>query len=130
MGTAIHSTSRGPAVSFRAFIDTGAAAFVAALLTCSPAARADSATDALAPFRTLDRSLAMRVLALDPERLSAADVRDTLSRVPAPHVIALSGSVALVTMQPFAEFLAEMGYPRPRLVNPRDGSLSYSSLPG
>jgi len=67
------------------------------------------------------------VLALDPERLSAADVRDTLSHVPAPRVIAVSGSVAFVTMQPFAAFLAEMGYPRERLVNPRDGTLSYSS---
>ena len=127
MGTAINSTSRGRVGSFRAFIDHGAA-LVAALLTLSPVARADPATDALAPFRTLDRSLAARVLALDPERLSTADVRDTLSRVPAPRVIALSGSIALVTMQPFAEFLAGMGYPRARLVNPRDGSQSYSSF--
>jgi len=127
MGTAINSTSRGRVASFRALIDAGAV-FVAALLTCSAVARADPATDALAPFRTLDRTIAARVLALDPERLSAADVRDTLSRVPAPRVIALSGSVALVTMQPFAEFLAGMGYPRARLVNPRDGSLDYSSF--
>ena len=54
-------------------------------------------------------------------------MRDTLAHVPAPRVIALSGSVAFVTMQPFATFLAEMGYPRERLVNPRDGTLSYSS---
>ncbi len=126
MGTAIHSTSHGPAGSFRAFTDSGAAAVVIALLTCA-AAQAHPATDPLAPFRALDPALSARVLALDPGRISAADVRDVLSRVPAPRVIGLSGSVALVSMQPFAEFLAGMGYPRPRLANPRDGSLSYSS---
>src|ERR1700751_1543013 len=123
MGTAIHSTSRGRAASFRAFIDTRATALAAALLCSSAVARAEPATDALAPFRTLDRSVVARVLALDPAHVSAVDVRDTLSRVPAPRVIALSGSVALVTMQPFAAFLAEMGYPRERLVNPRDGTM-------
>ncbi len=51
-----------------------------------------------------------------------------LAHVPAPRIIALQGSVALVTMEPFAEFLAAMGYPRERLVNPRDGTLSYDSF--
>lgn len=31
-------------------------------------------------------------------------------------------------MQPFAEFLVAMGYPRERLVNPRDGTLTYGSF--
>lgn len=48
-----------------------------------------------------------------------------LAHVPAPRIIALQGSVAFVTMEPFAEFLVAMGYPRERLVNPRDGSLTY-----
>jgi len=100
-------------------------ALVLALVAiCAPAA---ANVDALAPFRAVDAAVVARVLALDPDRISAADVRDTLARVPAPHIIALSGSVAFVTMQPFAEFLAEMGYPRERLVNPRDGSMSWSS---
>jgi hypothetical protein len=97
------------------------------VLLTGAAAHAGHAQDVLAPFRALDASLASRVLALDPERISAADVRDTLSHVPAPRVIALSGSIAFVTMQPFATFMAEMGYPRERLVNPHDGTLSYSS---
>jgi hypothetical protein len=88
---------------------------------------AESSPDALASFRALDASVAARVLALDPERISAEDVRDTLARAPAPRIVAISGSVALVSMRSFAAFLARMGYPRERLVNPRDGSLSYSS---
>ena len=45
--------------------------------------------------------------------------------MPAPRIIALQGSVALVTMEPFAEFLVAMGYPAERHSrNPRDGALS------
>jgi len=79
-------------------------------------------------FRTLDPVLAARVLALDPDRIGATDVRDTLSAVPAPRIILLQGSVAFVTMAPFAEFLGAMGYPLDRIRNPRDGSLSRSSF--
>ncbi|MEP6678534.1 MAG: hypothetical protein ABJB78_04495 [Betaproteobacteria bacterium] len=88
---------------------------------------AAGAPDALAAFRRIDPAVATRLPALDPERLSAADVRETLAHAPAPRIIALSGSVALVTMEPFAMFLAAMGYPRERLANPGDGSFSYSS---
>jgi hypothetical protein len=75
----------------------------------------------------MDRAAEDRVLALDPEDISAADVRDVLSRSGAPRIIALQGSVPLVTMQPFAEFLIAMGYPEARLSNPRDGRLSHAS---
>jgi hypothetical protein len=51
-----------------------------------------------------------------------------LSRAPAPRIIALSGSVALVTMEAFARFLVAMGYPEERIRNPRDGSYAYSSF--
>jgi len=74
-----------------------------------------------------DPALEERVLALAPERISAAEVRDTLSRASAPRIIALQGSVPLVTMAPFAEFLIAMGYPADRIRKP-DGSLSYSSF--
>src|SRR4030081_3717985 len=59
--------------------------------------------------------LAERVLALDPERISAADVRDLLSRVPAPRIFLFQGSLAPVTMLPFANFLIAMGYPEATL---------------
>jgi hypothetical protein len=68
------------------------------------------------------------ILALDPDRISAMEVRTVLSLAPAPRIIALQGSIAFVTMQPFAEFLIAMGYPEAKLRNPRDGSLSYGSF--
>src|SRR5205814_10280894 len=49
---------------------------------------------------------------------------------PAPRIILLQGSLALVTMQPFGEFLAAMGYPEERIRNPRDGSMSYGGFGG
>jgi hypothetical protein len=86
------------------------------------------AEEAIAPWRALDPAVAARVLALSPERITDVDVRETLSRAPAPRVIAIEGSLALITMQPFAEFLVAMGYPEDRLRNPRDGSLSQGSF--
>lgn len=47
--------------------------------------------------------------------------------LPAPRIINLAGSVPIVTMAPFAEFLIAMGYPEASLRDPRDGSLSTSS---
>ncbi len=49
------------------------------------------------------------------------------AQVPAPRIIALHGSVPIVTMAPFARFLVAMGYPQERVRNPRDGAFSYSS---
>ena len=89
------------------------------------------AADAEAPFAldrlAVDPAVEARALSLDPGRLSGRDVSETLSRLPAPRIIALQGSAPLVTMAPFAEFLIAMGYPEERLRNPRDGALSYSS---
>lgn len=75
----------------------------------------------------IEYGVEQRLLALDPERISEADVREVLARAPAPRIIALQGSVPIVTMRPFAEFLIGMGYPEERLRNPRDGRLTYSS---
>jgi len=75
----------------------------------------------------MDRSTEDRILALVPERISAAEVRDILSRSTAPRIVALHGSVPLITMEPFAEFLIAMGYPETRLRDPKDHSLSHAS---
>ena len=56
------------------------------------------------------------------------DVREVLAHVPAPRIIALHGSVPIMTMAPFAEFLIAMGYPAERLRNPRDGRLTLHQL--
>ena len=76
----------------------------------------------------LDPATEERVLALDPERISERELQATLALAPAPRIINLHGSVPLVTMRPFAEFLIAMGYPPERLRNPRDGAYSYSSF--
>jgi len=76
----------------------------------------------------MDRSTEDRILALDPSNISAAEVRDVLSYAPAPRIITLQGSVAFITMEPFAEYLIAMGYPESRLRDPRDGRLSQSSF--
>jgi hypothetical protein len=84
-----------------------------------------------APARTgldPDPAVAARLLALDPGRVSRSDVADVLAHVPAPRIVLLQGSLAPVTMEPFAEFLIGMGYPPDRLRNPRDGSYSSSSF--
>lgn len=86
------------------------------------------ATEVMAAPRPLDAALAARVRDLDCANVTAAGVRDVLSRAPAPRIVLLQGSVPLVTMEPFARFLIAMGYPEARLVNPRDGQLSYSSF--
>ena len=76
----------------------------------------------------LDATVATRLRQLDCANVSASDVRDVLSRAPAPRIVLLQGSVPLVTMEPFARFLIGMGYPEDRLRNPSDGGFSYSSF--
>ena len=107
------------------------AAVVAAAIACgSWGTDAEPAPPPLAaaPLATLDPTVEERLLALDPGRISEQELRETLTLAPAPRIIGLHGSVPLVTMRPFAEFLIAMGYPAERLRNPRDGSLSYSSF--
>ncbi len=76
----------------------------------------------------IDAASEDRILALDPEQISAIEVRDVLSHAPAPRIIDLQGSLIWVTMQPFSEYLVAMGYPEERLRNPANGTLSYSSF--
>jgi hypothetical protein len=77
---------------------------------------------------TIDAASEDRILALDPGQISAIEVRDVLSRAPAPRIINLQGSLTWITMQPFAEYLVVMGVPEERLRNPANGTLSYSSF--
>jgi pimeloyl-ACP methyl ester carboxylesterase len=94
---------------------------------CAPASPAADNVAPLVLHGGLDPAIEERILALVPERISAEEVRDTLSRASAPRIIALQGSVPIVGMAPFAEFLIAMGYPADRIRKP-DGSLSYSSF--
>ena len=76
----------------------------------------------------LSRKLESRILALDPNNVTAADVRDVLSHAPAPRIVNIHGGLASVIphMVSFSEFLIGMGYPAVSLTNPSDGTYSFS----
>jgi hypothetical protein len=77
---------------------------------------------------TLEPEVARRLAEIDCSRVSATDVSSTLARAPAPRIIALQGSVPIVTMEPFAAFLQAMGYPAAQLEQPGSSTRSYSSF--
>lgn len=107
-----------------------AVALATGTLLCSAAARgAESARPTPEALGIpSDPAIIARILALDADALTARDVRDTLVHAPAPRIIALHGSLPLVTMEPFARFLIAMGYPEERLRNPKDGTHTYGSF--
>ena len=76
---------------------------------------------------SLPPHLVQQVLSLDPEALSEKEVSEVLSRCPAPRILALDGSIPIVSMESFAKFLIRMGYPEESVRNPATGSYSYSS---
>jgi hypothetical protein len=75
-----------------------------------------------------DRALQERILALDPAHLTDQDVREVLAKGPTPRIILIHGGVypVYLLMESFGRFLVGMGYPEPRIRDPRDGSWSYS----
>lgn len=77
---------------------------------------------------TFDPVLENKVLNLNPERISAKDVEETLSHFPAPRIINLNGSIPIVSMESFSRFLIAMGYPEGRVRNPKNGSYSYNGF--
>lgn len=83
---------------------------------------------ALPPPAALDRTTEERIMALDAERVTAADVRDTLAKGPTPRIMLLHGGIYPVhlAMSSFGEFLVGMGYPEARIRHPRDGAWSHS----
>lgn len=75
-----------------------------------------------------DRALQNRIFALDPERVSDADVRTALAHGPTPRVVNVHGGIYPVhlVMESFARFLVGMGYPEDKIRHPGDGRLSHS----
>ena len=101
-------------------------ASVLLLVTSTPAAQ--GAGERPAPLRpAVESAIEQRLLALAPEHVSARDVSEVLVHVPAPRIIDLEGSVPIVDMASFAQFLIAMGYPEERVRDPGNGALSYSS---
>jgi len=76
----------------------------------------------------LDSRLQERVLALDPRHVSQQDVRQVLSRCPAPRIVNIHGGTLLVwrQMRSFSRFLEAMGYPQRQIRHPIWGSYSFS----
>lgn len=76
----------------------------------------------------LDRDLEEKILALNPERICEADIKQVLSRGPAPRIINVHGGTILVSLQmkSFAEYLTGMGYPEAKIRHPRYGYHSHS----
>lgn len=76
----------------------------------------------------IDRELGDRILALDPDRVSAHEVTRVLAKAPAPRVMLIHGGVypVYLAMESFGAFLAGMGYPQTRIRDPGDGDWSYS----
>ena len=107
-----------------------AVAIATGTMLCSGAAQCDGPARHASsiPGLPADPAVTARILALDPDALTERDVQETLVHAPAPRIIALHGSLPIVTMEPFARFLIAMGYPDERIRNPQDGGYSYGSF--
>lgn len=88
-----------------------------AILSTRPATRFDPSPE-----------LQERILALNPERVSNADIRGPLAECPAPHLFNLHGGIAPVqrSMISFGHFLIGMGYPASSITNASDGTYTIS----
>ena len=91
----------------------------------------------------VDRAIEDRILAMDPEKVSQADVRNVLAKGPTPRIMLMHGGIYPVhlAMESFGKFLAEMGYPEAKMRDPyrrqrgrtartRTPSASPASSPG
>jgi hypothetical protein len=67
-------------------------------------------------------------LALDPERITADDVRNTLAEAPAPQIMLVHGGIVGVYLEMVStgQFLTAMGYPENRIRHPGDQRWSHS----
>jgi hypothetical protein len=101
--------------------------FVAAV---APVARpaAKGAPRPVAVPATIDRALEDRILALDPERITADDVRNTLAKAPTSQIMLIHGGIigVYLAMVSTGEFLAGMGYPEDRIRHAGDQRWSHS----
>ena len=104
---------------------------VAGCATRPPGAPALAASPApLGVLRSvaIDRALEERILALDPERISADDVRNTLAKAPAPRILLVHGGIypVYLAMVSTGQFLGGMGYPENSIRDPVDRAWSHS----
>ncbi|MSU59021.1 MAG: alpha/beta hydrolase [Pedosphaera sp.] len=71
-----------------------------------------------------------KILALDPEHVTDAEIRGVLAGAPAPRMMLIHGGLESVFkhMVSFGEFLIGMGYPGQSITNPGDGTYTFSCL--
>jgi hypothetical protein len=77
---------------------------------------------------SLSLQLENKILALNPEHVTATDLKDVLARAPAPRIINIHGGIYPVHRQmiSFSKFLVGMGYPAASIRNPCDGTWTFS----
>jgi hypothetical protein len=77
---------------------------------------------------SLTPELEDKILKLEPEHITAADIKNVLSRAPAPRIVNIHGGIAPVHKQmvSFSKFLVGMGYPAASIQNPNDGTWTFS----
>jgi hypothetical protein len=87
-----------------------------------------AATNGVEVTAESQRAIEDRILALDPDRISDDDVRNSLARGPTPRIVLVHGGIAGVylMMESFGKFLVGMGYPEARIRDPRDGEWSQN----
>jgi len=80
------------------------------------------------PPHLTDRAIIERILSLDPEHVTDADVRQALAKGPTPRIMLLHGGIYPVhlSMESFGRFLVGMGYPEAKIRDPYDASWSHS----
>ena len=85
-----------------------------------------AATNGLRTTDESKRATEDRILALNPDRISDADVRNTLAAGPTPRIVLVHGGIAGVylMMESFGKFLVGMGYTESPLPDPPDGEWS------
>jgi hypothetical protein len=96
--------------------------------SADPAARAPPEPGAVLRAVALDAALEERILALDPDHITEAELHATLMAAPAPRILLVHGGVYPVhlAMESFARFLIGMGYPERQIRDPGDGRFSYT----
>jgi hypothetical protein len=84
-------------------------------------------TDPLRWANSVSADTRVKILALDPERVTESDIRTLLSRMPAPQIIKIHGGLLPVKlhMKSFTKFLVGMGYPEASVRNPTNGMYTY-----
>jgi hypothetical protein len=71
-----------------------------------------------------------KILALDPQHVTAVDITNALAGTPAPRMILIHGGLdsVIARMVSFGDFLIGMGYPAQSITNPGDGTYTFSCL--